>query len=57
MADRTQYYHEWYLKHKEQKKKNTYKWLERKKKELGEEGFKMWKKNENDKYRKRVGSF
>lgn len=51
MAKRTQYYRQWYLKNREHKLKKSKAWLKELKRELGVDGFKEWKKGENDKYR------
>ena len=51
MADRTEYYHEWYLKNKEHKNKKTHAWLKKHKKKLGTKKFQKWKKAENEKYK------
>ena len=50
MADRTQYYHEWYLKNKEHKINKTQARLKKLKRKLGAKKFKEWKQNENRKY-------
>ena len=55
MADRTEYYHEWYLKHRKAKIKKSLGWREKLKKKLGKRKFKEWEKIQNDK--KRVGNF
>lgn len=49
--DRKEYYREWYRENKVHKKRKTYQWLRKLKRKLGAEGFREWKRKENEKYK------
>ena len=57
MADRTKYYHEWYLKNKDNHISKSLLRRAKLKKKLGKKKFQEWEKEQNDKKRKSVGGF